>query len=81
MDLFFFSGKHMVLMPCDEKNPCHKWVIGGNTIQNEAEQNKVIQIGSKPLFGSPCLEVAPFEGHVDQLWFFDYIPDQILSLK
>nr|UCK81498.1 ricin lectin domain-containing protein 7 [Arenicola marina] len=79
---FDTSGKHVVLMPLDRKSEHQQWVIGGNTVQSRVSPERVLQaLPGGFLSRDQPLAAADFTGQVGQLWYFDYLPDQGLSLN
>jgi hypothetical protein len=70
-----------VLMYPYEGQDRQQWAISGNTILNKRDQEDVLEFKGGGWFTSTYIVADHYTGSSSQLWNFDYIPSQIMSLS
>ena len=72
------TGQWVTLQPYTD-NEHQQWTISGSRIQSLNEESKVLE--AKAGFMATYLSAATYSAAPAQHWFFEYPPDQAISLK
>lgn len=73
--------EEVCLTPFEEQNEKQKWITSGSSIQNQLNCDEVLEFKGGGWFTNPYLIPAEYNGNSNQLWVFDYCPNQIMSLS
>lgn len=73
-----------MMLPYDKTSSRQQWIAAGDKIQNRLNPKEVLRLKPGSLFCSASLvpvEIAPNDTGTLYLWLFEFIPDQIKSLR